>query len=196
MPLHNNMLARFLFMPLHYNMLAHFLFMHATPSHPCTFPIHATPSQWFKGPQTRLCLCLNTFNRSVLLHQLQVLVHHVFSRTAYIHRICPCIWWFPCQKYCICTIWLWPTLLGSAEPGAGTSYSNFIFSFMNFPFASWTGEQSYFLAFCKPCKAFCKPSKPCNPCSSYSDLTRLPTCCLYFCFNAFDRSIPYTRCRC
>jgi len=35
------------------------------------------------------------------------------ARTVYIHRIWPCIWWFPCQKYRTCTVyvWFWPTLL-------------------------------------------------------------------------------------
>jgi len=34
------------------------------------------------------------------------------ARTAYIHRIWPYIWLFPCQKYRIYTvyIWFWPTL--------------------------------------------------------------------------------------
>jgi hypothetical protein len=34
------------------------------------------------------------------------------ARTVYIHRIRPYIWWFPCQKYRIYTvyIWFWPTL--------------------------------------------------------------------------------------
>jgi hypothetical protein len=34
------------------------------------------------------------------------------ARTVYIHRIWPYIWWFPCQKYRIHTvyIWFWPTL--------------------------------------------------------------------------------------
>jgi hypothetical protein len=34
------------------------------------------------------------------------------ARTVYIHRIWPYIWWFPCQKYRIHTvyIWLWPAL--------------------------------------------------------------------------------------
>jgi hypothetical protein len=32
--------------------------------------------------------------------------------TVYIHRIWPCIWWFPCQKYRIYTVYIgyWPTL--------------------------------------------------------------------------------------
>jgi hypothetical protein len=35
------------------------------------------------------------------------------ARTVYIHRIWPYIWWFPCQKYLIYTvyIWFWPTLV-------------------------------------------------------------------------------------
>ena len=34
------------------------------------------------------------------------------ARSVYIHRIWPYIWWFPCQKYRIHTvyIWFWPTL--------------------------------------------------------------------------------------
>jgi hypothetical protein len=34
------------------------------------------------------------------------------ARTVYIHHIWPYIWWFPCQKYRIYTvyIWFWPTL--------------------------------------------------------------------------------------
>jgi len=34
------------------------------------------------------------------------------GQTVYIHRIWPSIWWFPCQKYRTCTvyIWFWPTL--------------------------------------------------------------------------------------
>ena len=34
------------------------------------------------------------------------------ARTVYIHRIWPYIWWIPCQKYRIHTvyIWFWPTL--------------------------------------------------------------------------------------
>ena len=34
------------------------------------------------------------------------------ARTVYIHRIWPYIWWFPCQKYRMCTvyIWFWPNL--------------------------------------------------------------------------------------
>jgi len=34
------------------------------------------------------------------------------ARVVYIHRIWPYIWWFPCQKYRIHTvyIWSWPTL--------------------------------------------------------------------------------------
>jgi hypothetical protein len=61
------------------------------------------------------------------------------ARTVYIHRIWPYIWWFPCQKYCIYTvyIWFWLTLhishaltttlslvrvetVSSAEAGTGT----------------------------------------------------------------------------
>jgi len=35
------------------------------------------------------------------------------ARTVYIHRIWPYIWWFPCQRYHIYTvyIWFWPTLI-------------------------------------------------------------------------------------
>jgi hypothetical protein len=35
------------------------------------------------------------------------------ARTVYIHRIWPYVWWFPCQKYRVYTvyIWFWPTLL-------------------------------------------------------------------------------------
>jgi hypothetical protein len=35
------------------------------------------------------------------------------ARTVYMHRIWPYIWWFPCQKHRIYTvyIWFWPTLL-------------------------------------------------------------------------------------
>jgi len=35
------------------------------------------------------------------------------ARTVYIHRIWPYIWWCPCQKYRIYTvyIWFWPTLV-------------------------------------------------------------------------------------
>ena len=40
------------------------------------------------------------------------------ARTVYIHRIWPYIWWFPCQKYRIHTvyIWFWPTQLILAHP--------------------------------------------------------------------------------
>ena len=42
-------------------------------------------------------------------------VHCIYvklARTVYIHRIWPYIWRFPCQKYCICTVYIgfWPTL--------------------------------------------------------------------------------------
>jgi len=35
------------------------------------------------------------------------------ARTVYIHHIWPYIWWFPCQKYRVYTvyIWFWPTLI-------------------------------------------------------------------------------------
>jgi hypothetical protein len=38
--------------------------------------------------------------------------HVGLARTVYIHRIRPLIWWFPCQEYRVCTlfIWHWPTL--------------------------------------------------------------------------------------
>jgi len=42
------------------------------------------------------------------------------ARTVYIHRIWPYIWWFPCQKYCIYTvyIWFWLTLrMCASAPG-------------------------------------------------------------------------------
>ena len=42
------------------------------------------------------------------------------ARTVYIHRIWLYIWWFPCQKYCIYTVYIcfWPTLLTHWKRGA------------------------------------------------------------------------------
>ena len=46
---------------------------------------------------------------------IQHMKYHVYvglARTVHIHRIRPYVWWFPCQKYRTCTvyIWFWPTL--------------------------------------------------------------------------------------
>jgi hypothetical protein len=47
-----------------------------------------------------------------LLYSTYLHLYVGLARTVYIHRIWPYIWWFPCQKYRIYTvyIWFWPTL--------------------------------------------------------------------------------------
>ena len=39
--------------------------------------------------------------------------NRVGQNRMYTHRIWPCIWWFPCQKVCVYTgyLWLWPLLI-------------------------------------------------------------------------------------
>jgi len=46
------------------------------------------------------------------INYMIIMIQVGLARTVYIHRIWPYIWWFPCQKYRICTvyIWFWPTL--------------------------------------------------------------------------------------
>ena len=43
---------------------------------------------------------------------IYIYIYIGLARTVYIHRIWPYIWWFPCHKYRIYTvyIWFWPTL--------------------------------------------------------------------------------------
>ena len=56
-------------------------------------------------------MCLIAFIQQVWL----ILTQHMsrVGQNRNIHRIWPYIWWFPCQKYRIYTvyIWFWPTLL-------------------------------------------------------------------------------------
>jgi hypothetical protein len=68
------------------------------------------------------CACTHTYYASLYLHVLALCCscckekgRHVFVglfRTVYIHRIWPYICWFPCQKYCVYTVYIlyWPTL--------------------------------------------------------------------------------------
>jgi len=52
-------------------------------------------------------------HEALSLNKVQPERKHIgLARTVYIHRIWPCIRWFPCQKYRIYTVyvWLWPTL--------------------------------------------------------------------------------------
>ena len=49
------------------------------------------------------------FGKNSVVPQLRLGI----ARTVYIHRMWPYIWWFSCQIYRICTvyIWCWPTLI-------------------------------------------------------------------------------------
>jgi hypothetical protein len=74
---------------------------------PCSKTIHCTT----------LCLCFGTLSVHEPLPLSVAATHYDhtclgFGKTVHVHRIWPYIWWFPCQKYRIYTVYIY----GSGQP--------------------------------------------------------------------------------
>ena len=56
--------------------------------------------------------CIRASGMLPPLSAMQTCICAGLARTVYIHRIWPYIWWFPCLKYRMCTVYIcfWPTL--------------------------------------------------------------------------------------
>jgi len=78
----------------------------------CAVSVHRTPCQHCTLSTLHPVNIADLHPYSCSAVSVQYTIYIGLTRTKYIHRIWPYIWWFPCQKYRIYTvyIWFWPTL--------------------------------------------------------------------------------------